>query len=137
MSSNGTMPLSDVRARAAAALAPQSDDDPEVFVDAVDAVQPPAIVVHWDDPWLEPQTFQGLSHRGVWEARLLLLLVAWRNEPGPGIAKLEELAALAVGRMLTDSYPWPPATVQAPALFSIGGVPLLGARIVYRVPVTL
>jgi hypothetical protein len=129
--------LAEVRARAADALAPRTDDDPEVFMDAVDAVEPPAIIVHWDDPWLEPTTFQGLARRGLWDARLLLILVAWRNEPGPGIAKLEDLTSLAVGRLLEDPYAWPPATVQAPALFNIGGVPLLGARVVYRVPVTL
>ena len=42
--------LTDVRMMAAAALAPQDDADPDVHVDVVDAVTPPAILLVWDAP---------------------------------------------------------------------------------------
>jgi hypothetical protein len=65
----------------------------------------------------------------------MVICVAWRNEPGPGFAKLEELAAYTIDRLQADSYVWPPATLQAPRWTNIGNVPYLAARITYTVPV--
>jgi hypothetical protein len=132
-SSNGTLKLADVRARAAAALEPAADGDPDVHMDVVDAVQPPALMLFWDDPWLEPKTISTC----LWDASMVVLCIASRVEPGPGVAKLEELVAYTVARLIADTYTWPAATLQAPRVFTIGNVPLLGARIIYRVPVTL
>jgi hypothetical protein len=133
VSTNGALPLGEVRARAALALAPVQDTDPYVLVDVVDAVSPPALMLLWDDPWLEPRTVG----RGFWDARLLVLCIASRVEPGPGMAKLEELASYVVGRLRDDSYQWPTAAFQAPRVFTINNVPLLGARISYSVQVTV
>lgn len=134
MSTNGLLKLVDVRPRAAAALAPADDSDPDVLVDVVDAIEPPAIMLLWDDPWIETAA---VAQSCLLYGRLELLLVASRVEPGPGMTKLEELLGYAVGRMQQDSYTWPAAGFQAPRVFTIGGVPLLGARITYRVPVTI
>jgi hypothetical protein len=133
VSSNGALTLGEVRARAAGVLAPAVSTDPEVLVDVVDAVHPPALMLIWDDPWLEPTTVG----RGYWNGRLLILCIASRVEPGPGIAKLEELVAYTIDRLRADSYPWPPATLQAPRVFTINNVRLLGARVIYLVPVTV
>lgn len=133
MSTNGVLPLTEVRGQAAAALAPAGDDDPEVFVDVVDAVTPPAILLAWDDPWLEPQ--QNVA--GCWHfANLAVLCVAGRLEPGPGIQTLEQMAGYVIERLRADDYNWPQASSQAPREFRIGDVPYLGARVIYRIPVT-
>jgi len=134
----GVLALTGVRERAAAALAPVDPTDPAVFVEYVDALDPPALMIGWDDPWLEA----GFGGRPVfgpceWEARLAIICVAARVEPGPGIQTLEELVAYTINRLRADDYPWPVATVQAPRQFTIGNIPLLGARVGYRVPVTV
>lgn len=123
------MQLTEVRARAAAALAPSSDEDADVLFDYPDAVTPPALVLTWDEPWLSSETFGCL-----YEARFAVLAVVARIEPA--IGPLEELVGFVVARMIADDYAWPMATAQAPRWLEFGGVKLLGSRIVYRVQVT-
>ena len=123
--------LTEVRARVATALAPPSPNEPTVLVDVVDAVEPPALMLVWADPWL---TFDTSC---MWLGALDVLCVASRVEPGAGIEKLEELVSYTVTHLQADDYPWPTATFQAPRVFNIGGIPLLGARVGYRVPVTI
>ena len=123
------MPLTEVRARAASALAPASDVDADVLFDYPDAVTPPALVLTWDEPWLESETFGPL-----YEARFAVLCVVARIEPA--IGPLEELLAFVLDRMRADDYAWPSALVQAPRWMEFGGVKLLGARAVFRVQVT-
>jgi len=131
--------LTEVRARAAAALAPQSDTDPEVIFDVVDAVTPPAILLEWADPWLNEKTVGGknIGGFGYWDAWLVVLCVASRIEPGPGMTKLEELVTYVLQRFLADGNEWPAETFYAPRVFNIGGIYYLGARLVFRVPVTI
>ena len=83
--------LAELRARAADALAPLADDDPAVHADVLDAVDPPALMLTWDEPWLAVGPATGLPTMGpaAWAARLAVLCVAGRFEPGPGIAALE------------------------------------------------
>ena len=133
MSQNGSMPLTEIRARAAAALAPVTDDDPEVHTEVVDSLTPPALVLVWDDPWLTPTAFG----QTMFDAQLTVLALASRVEPGPGVTRLEELAVYTISRLQADDYPWPQASSQAPRIFEIGGLPYLGARITYRVPVNV
>ena len=130
---NGALSLTAVRARMAAALAPAVEGDPMVLLDVVDAVSPPCLLLVWGDPWLTPSAFGP----ALFDAELAVLAVASRVEPGPGVETLERLVEFSVGRLRADGYPWPQSTSQAPRVFDIGGVPYLGARIVYRVPVTV
>ena len=124
--------LVDVRMRAAAALAPADDGDPEVFADLVDAVEPPAILLAWADPWLVPSTFGP----ALLDASLDVLCVAARLEPGAGVAVLEELVTYTIARLRADVHSWPAVTSEAPQRLPIGGVTYLAARLNYRVPVT-
>jgi hypothetical protein len=129
------LPLTEVRARAAAALAPATDQDPDVHVDVVDAVTPPCLLLVWDDPWLVPATVAGMN--GHYDAQFVVLCIAARLEPGPGVETLEQLVGYTIGRLAADTATWPQATSQAPRVFEIGGVPYLGARLIYRVPVEI
>jgi hypothetical protein len=127
--------LTQVRAAAAAALAPATDADPEVHVDVVDSVTPPALLLVWDDPWIVPATVAGMN--GHYDAQFVVLCVAARLEPGPGVETLERLVDYTIDRLHGDANSWPQASAQAPRVFEIGGVPYLGARLVYRVPVQI
>src|SRR5262245_52209092 len=126
--------ITEIRSRAAAALAPVDVGDPDVLVDVVDAAEPPVLMLSYDDPWLEPLSIGAC----LWDCRLEIIALASRVEPGPGIEMLEQLVAYTTAKLRDDeTATWPAASVQAPRVFTIGGVPLLGARIVYRVKVTL
>jgi len=132
MSSNGVLTLGEVRARAAAALAPASPNDPSVHVDVVDAVEPPAILLVWDDPWLEPQSFGPC----LFKANLAVLCIAARIEPGPGVQTLEEMVAFTIERLRADAYSWPQASSRAPRVLRIANLEYLAARVVYQLNVT-
>jgi hypothetical protein len=135
----GTLDLTEIRATAAAALEPDSPNDPTVHVEVVDSLEPPALMLLWEDPWLVPGGSAGpVMGPCVWTARLLVLCVAGRLEPGPGVETLERLVSHVVTRLRDDpAYTWPPATALAPRIFDIGGVPYLGARVTYTVPASI
>ena len=130
--------LAELRPAAAAVLAPDTPDDPNVHLDVVDSLDPPALMLTWDEPWLAV----GASDRAtmgpcLWTARLAVMAVAARLEPGPGVTKLEELVAYVVARFHRDVYPWPFAGCTAPRVVDIAGVRYMGARLTYAVPVTI
>ena len=125
--------LLDVRAKAAAALAPVESTDPMVIMELVDSLEPPVIMIGWDEPWLEPNTL-GPS---LWTARLLLFAVAGRLLPGEGVASLEEMVGYVIGRFIADDYSWPPATATAPRVFEMAGVRYLVSRITFNVAVSV
>ena len=133
----GMISIADVRDVAAEALAPVEDTDPPVIADVVDSLTPPAIMLIWGDPWLEPGVGAVTMGPCVWRARLQVMAVAARLEPGPGIRVLEQLVAYVVARMKTDTYTWPLDSVSAPRVFDIGSLPYLGARVTYLVPTTV
>jgi hypothetical protein len=135
VSVNGTLPLGEVRAAAAAALAPPAGSDLSVHVDYPDAVEPPALVLIWAEPWLEPEP-RTIGYC-QWTAHLLVRCVASRVEPGPAIDKLEELVAYTIGRMQADAHTWPAGLTQTPRLERNADIPLLTARVAYDVPVTI
>ena len=128
----GALTMAEIRARAAQALAPALPEDPYVFDNIVDAVEPPALILTWGDPWLLPKTIGGC----LWDAQFVVLCIAGRVEPDPGIAKLEELVTYTINRLQADDYPWPVVSSQAPRRFDIAGLTYLGARVTFRVPVT-
>jgi hypothetical protein len=126
--------LTALRDALGAVLAPVNEDDPPVLVDVVDALTPPALMLIWGDPWLEPGTGRPTMGPCIWTARLQVLAVASRLEPGPGIRTLESLVTQVVERTKADVYTWKLDGVSGPRVFDIAGLSYLGARVTYLVP---
>src|SRR5262245_53600676 len=126
--------LSQVRPTLAQVLAPMAPGDPEVLTDYPDTVTPPALVVVWDDPWLEQPTTMGPCDL---TANLVVLCVGSRIEAGPGIDMVEEMVAFTIDRLRADAYRWPLASTQAPREWVISNVHYLAARLAVRVPVAI
>ena len=133
----GLVGVAELRDLAATALAPVEDDDPVVLADVVDSLTPPAVMLIWGDPWLAPGAGAKSMGPVIWTARLMVLAVAGRLEPGPGIRTLEQLVAYTVDRLKADTYVWPLDGVSGPRVFDIGNMSYLGARVTYLVPVTV
>jgi hypothetical protein len=106
-----------------------------VLADIVDSLDPPALMLEWNDPWLTMRTVAG--GLGLYEALLNVVCFAGRIEPGPGIEVLEGLIDYTLGRLQADANSWPLSSSQAPRRFDIAGVPLLGARLGFRVPIEM
>jgi hypothetical protein len=124
------MNLLDARAKLAAALAPIDDADPSVLVDLVDALEPPALMLGWGEPWLRPQT------ACLREGRIVITCVAGRLVPGAGIETLEQLVDHTLGRLAADAGAWPLDSVSGPRAFTIANINYLAARITLRIPIT-
>jgi len=121
--------LLDARSKLAAALAPIDDDDPDVLVDLVDSIEPPALMLGWGEPWLTPDT------ACLRTGRLVVTCVAGRLMPGEGVAMLEQLVEYVLGRLVADGGAWPLDSVSGPRVFTIANVSYLAARVVLRVPI--
>ena len=139
MSTNGALLLTEVRAAAAAALAPGPGDELVVLPDMVDSLEPPALLLEWNDPWLSVRSVgrDTIGGSQLWEALLNVLCIAGRLEPGPGIITLEQLLTYTIERLAGDAHPWPLSASQAPRGFRFGDIWMLGARLSFRVPVQL
>lgn len=124
-----TVSLMDAREKLAAALAPVADSDPTVLVGLVDALEPPALMIGWGDPWLEPDT-SCLSN-----GRLTITAVAGRLVPGEGVSKLEELVGYVLGRLKADPQPWPLVNVTVPRVFVIARTNYIATRITVSVKI--
>lgn len=124
------MDLLDARTKLAAALAPLSESDPDVLVDLMDAIEPPALMLGWGEPWLTPST------ACLREGRMVVTCVASRLVPGAGIETLEGLVDYTLARLLASGDPWPLDNVGAPRVFQVANINFLAARIVLRVPIT-
>lgn len=125
------MALVDVRAKAAAALAPILEGDPAVL-DVVDAVDPPCIVVGWGEPWL-----QNMGQPPVLMARLQLTCIGGRMDPGPGVGAVEQVLTYALARLAADAWGWVPQTVSAPRAMVVAGVNYIAAEAAVGIPVAV
>jgi hypothetical protein len=123
------MNLLDVREKLAAVLAPVEHSDPSVLVSLVDAIEPPALMLGWDEPWATPDTTAG---QVVFVGHLAVMAVASRLMPGEGIGHLEELVAFVLARLATDPASWQWAQVSGPRVFTIAKTNYLAARIQVR-----
>ena len=132
----GMLTLAGVRPAAAAALAPEQDTDPAVFEDVVDALQPPAVMLAWDDPWLEGGP--GLRTMGpcVYTARLRVICCAARLMPGSGVDELERLVSYVLVRMRADAHSWALDQVTSPEQVTSSGIELLRAEVTYTITTT-
>jgi len=123
------MDLLDARAKLGAALAPVAETDPNVHVNLVESVSPPALMIGWGDPWLTPDT------SCLRTGRLVITAVAARLQPGEGISDLEGLVTYVLGKLAGDSNKWPLDSVSGPRIFTIAKTTYLAARITVRVVV--
>ena len=124
------MNLLEAREKLAAVLAPVEDADPSVLVSLVDAITPPALMIGWGDPWLQPtgNCFQSGS--------LVVTAVAARLMPGDGVAMLEQLVDFTLNRLKADlSEQWAVVEVSGPRVFVIAKTNYLACRIGLRVTV--
>jgi hypothetical protein len=121
--------LLDARAKLAAVLAPVDDDDPDVLVNLVDSIEPPALMLGWGEPWLTPDTVC------LRTGRLVVICVAGRLMPGDGVETLEQLVEYTLNRLATAGGPWPLDNVSGPRVFPVAKTNYLAARITLRVPI--
>ena len=123
----------DARAKLAAALAPLDDGDPVVLVDLVDSLEPPALMLNWADPAIDPE---GILRGACMEiGRLQITAVAHRLMPGPGVATIESLWFYTRRRLALDPSGWPKVRWDAPRWFTIGGTTYLASRGVLTIPI--
>ena len=137
MSVAGMLPLTEVRARAAAALAPADDGDPDVFADYLDAVHPPALILIWDDPWLEPGAQERTMGPCLWTPGSMVCASPAGSSPAPASTSSRSSSPTRSAGCRPTTTPGRPRRLQAPRVWTIANIPLLGARIGYRVPVTI
>jgi hypothetical protein len=108
------------------------DGGPPVHIDYPDSLDPPAVVVIWDDPWLdEPTTITGC----VLPGHVAAIAFAGRVEAGPGVEVLQDLVAGVITAM--RGSPFALAGVGAPRQYDVAGITYLGARVALRVPVAI
>jgi hypothetical protein len=122
--------LADARTKLAAALAPIEGTDPDVLVSLTDSIEPPALMLGWGEPWLEPDTSCFST------GRLVVTCVASRLAPGEGIAKLEDLVNYVLTRLKADPGVWPLDSVSGPRVFVVAKTNYLAARVTVRVIIT-
>ena len=120
------MNLLEAREKLGALLAPVADDDPDVLMSLVDSIEPPALMLGWGEPWLEPMT------RCNQAARLVVTCVAGRLAPGDGVAQLEQLVGYTLGRLDSE---YALVDVSGPRVFTIAKTNYLAARVTVRVTV--
>lgn len=124
------MNLTDARDKLGAVLAPVASSDPDVLVSLVDSIEPPALMIGWGDPWLEPDT--SCIRRG----RLVITAVASRLVPGEGVAKLEELVGYVLDRLKNDTGQWPLDSVSGPRVMTMAKTNYLAVRVTVRVTIS-
>lgn len=112
------MDLTAIRAAAAKDVAGAVGPDVAVIDHLPDSVNPPAVLVAWGDPLLEPNTF------GDYTARIELVVIAGRLEPGGQYGTLEELTAQVAGALVEhEGFTMP--TVTTPRAVRFGKVTYL------------
>jgi hypothetical protein len=121
------MNLLEARDKLAAVLAPVEDSDPYVQTSLVDSIEPPALLLGWGEPWLEPM---GLCQT---TGRIIVTCVASRIMPGEGVAMLESLVDYTITRVATDQPNWTLETVTGPRIFLIAKTNYLACRMQYKV----
>ena len=121
--------LADFRISVAADLAPGPTDDWNVQDGPVDAIEPPAYLLVWSDPWLVPATHCYQT------ARLDVVAVAARVDVEGGHDQLERLVEYAY--FVLDGTGAPVLATSRPGPFDIGGVTYLAARLTVTHPVAL
>lgn len=87
-----------------------------------DSIAPPVVLVAWADPWLRPATLC------AYEAKMELLCIAQRLEPGGQLTVLEEMVSAIVPTIKSLPY-YAIDDVTSPYALELGGVAYLAASI--------
>ena len=122
------MNFAEVRPKLAAVLAPVADDDPPVLLGA-DAVDPPCLIVGWDEPAID---VTGVCN-GI--AQPVVTVVVGRVSLTDDLAAWDQLVQNVLRRLRDGGTEFGIRQTGAPRLFEIGGVPLIAGRIPLRVSV--
>jgi hypothetical protein len=130
--------LTELRDAVAQALAPASDQDPWVFADVVDSLTPPALVVEQGSPFLTPGIVGGpMLAQCQYTARLVVVCIAGRLEPGPGIDTLEQLETYVLERLRADAHPWAFEEISQRGQYDLAGITYLAATVSYTITTTV
>jgi hypothetical protein len=121
------MNLLEARDKLAAVLAPVLDTDPYVNTSLVDSIEPPALLLGWGEPWIEPM---GLCNT---TGRIVVTCVGSRIQPGAGVATLEGLVDYTLGRIRGDQPNWTLENVSGPRVFLIAKTNYLACRMQFTV----
>lgn len=114
-----------------AILAPEADDDPVVYDSYVDAIDVPAYMLVWAEPWLEEPTVCGVM------ALPVVTAIAGRLEPGDGLRRLEQMVAGALRKLRAyAAVSFAVGETSGPRRLDVAGTHYLAARIPLRVAVT-
>lgn len=104
-------------------------DDPAANVQlSVESVEPPALLLLWSEPWLEPAT----ACNGF--ARPAICCVAGRIEAPDGVAMLDRLVNYTLSR-IRGVWTWERTTT--PDRMTMGNVDYLSCRVILRIPIML
>jgi hypothetical protein len=116
--------LLDARTKLGALLAPVADSDPNVLTSLVDAIEPPALMLGWGEPWItSPGTMCAYS------GHLVVTAVAARLMPGEGLAMLESLVHYTLARIATEPQNYVLENVTGPRVFLIAKTNYIACRI--------
>lgn len=91
-----------------------------VYAFPTDKIEPPAIVIRPDSPWMAPDTFC------LEQERYNAVAVVTASTPGDGIALLRLLSLGIINALIP---PWDWETVEAPIIDDSTGVPFLANRV--------
>lgn len=123
--SAAAVPLDD----ALAAVAQVLGESPwPIDVAPVEAVDPPRFVLLWGDPWLLAVTYC------QYRARVSVMGIAARLEPGEGIHVLNAMTSFAVPTLVTAGFSV--ADVGQPLSIQVAANSYLAVRIPVDVPIT-
>ena len=116
------MKLANARTELALLASTALADDVGVIDHLPDSIAPPVVLVAWSDPWLEPATLC------AWQAKMELLIVSQRLEPGGNTERLEEIVSALVPPLKASQW-FQINDVTSPYPLQIAGVDYLAASI--------
>ena len=116
------MKLANARTELAALASLALTDDVGVIDHLPDSIAPPVVLVAWGDPWLEPATMCGYT------AKMDLLIVSQRLEPGGNTERLEEIVSALVPAIKGSQW-FQINDVTSPYPLQIAGIDYLAASI--------
>jgi hypothetical protein len=121
----------DARAKLAAVIAPQTDDEPPVHLSNVDAVVAPCLMLGWRIPMIDGwRACNAFGH-------LTVTLIGARMEQVGGVEAIESMYDAMQRRVRDDTAGWAISTDSGIISQIIGNVPYLACRVDISVPIAV